>query len=68
MPKLGKKKRKKLKFGDITLFINPDRNEVVVRFAQPMIYTGAKSDSGFDFREFSFMTEDHPSLPYRTRS
>jgi hypothetical protein len=60
-------KRGSIDFGDITICINPDGNEVTVIFAKPMIHTGAHSKKfgGFQFNEFGFMTEDHPSLPYR---
>ena len=55
-------------FGDITINISSDGKSVTVHFAQPMHYCGASSPSGFNFDTFTFMTHDHPSLPYRDES
>ena len=55
-------------FDDISITITPEGKSVIIRFAQPMIYCGASSPSGFNFDTFTFMTHDHPSLPYRNES
>jgi hypothetical protein len=57
-------------YGDITLYINPEGNSVKITFNRPMIYTGADSYDfgGFNFNSFSFMTHQHPSLPYRDQA